>query len=103
MQIEDEEGELEMKLRDGLIREKIDQDFITVFTSDSASEFHGLMRSNRTTEFILDCLMEETDESRILEKMMEQYDGDPKEMEEDITMVLAILRKADALLEEKKV
>ena len=88
-----------MRIKEGLISHQIDNEFITIFTSDIVSEFHGLLRMNSTAEFIMECLGEETDKEEILRKMMEKYDGNPEEMSEDIDTVLALLRKANALID----
>lgn len=89
-----------MRLKKKLITHQIDDDYITIFTSEKADEFHGMMRSNATAKFILECLNEETSREDILKTMMEKYDGKPEEMQEDIEKVLIELRKTGMLLED---
>lgn len=89
-----------MKLKKELVTHLIDGDYITVFTSDSRDEFHGILRTNSTGQFILNCLSTETDtdENEILKKMQERFSGDLGQMKEDLELVLNLLKKADAII-----
>lgn len=88
-----------MRIRRGIVTHRVDQDYVTVFTSDDPADFHGILRSNEEADFIMDCLKEETDEDGILARMQEVYSGDAEAMRADIRMVLDNLRKAGALEE----
>ena len=89
-----------MKLKKELITHQIDGDYITVFTSDSRDEFHGILRTNFTGQFILDCLSTEKDinEEEILKKMQERFSGDAAQMKKDLGIVLNHLKQADAII-----
>ena len=89
-----------MKLKKELITHVIDGEYITVFTSDSRDEFHGILRTNHTGQFILECLSTEKDieEDEILKKMQERFSGDPGQMKEDLELVLNHLKRADAIV-----
>ena len=88
-----------MKLKNDLPVVEIDGDSVIVFAPDEANAFRGMLRSNPTAKFIIDCLSEDTDEEEILRKLQEEFDGDEAEMREDIAMVIDNLRKAGAFEE----
>ena len=58
-----------MKLKDGFITHETYGEQIMV--SAGNVKFSGLVRSNRTAAFIVDCLKSETSETEIIEKMSE--------------------------------
>lgn len=66
---------------------------------DVSSSFAGLIRSNRTAAFIVDCLKEETTEEAIVDAMYEKYDAPRETLERDVQAVLARLRKVGAIEE----
>lgn len=90
-----------MRLKNELVTHQIDDEYITVFTSDSREAFHGLLRMNATGKFILDCLDTEKDitEDEILREMQDVFSGDSGMMREDIELVLTQLKHADAIIE----
>ena len=55
-----------MKLKNGFITHETDGEQIMV--SAGSTKFSGLVRSNRTAAFIVDCLKSETNESKCLPK-----------------------------------
>lgn len=84
-----------MKLKDNYITHETDGEQIMVAAGGSG--FSGLVRSNATAAFIVDCLKTETTEADILEKMLAKYDGDAKVMAEDIKMIIGKLRTIGAI------
>ena len=88
-----------MKLKDDLPIVEIDGESIIVFAPEDNNSFRGMLRSNSTAKFIIDCLSEDIDEEGILAKMQAEYDGDEVEMLEDVRMVIANLRLVGALVE----
>ena len=83
---------------------KLKDEFVTVNSGDTqimvsidTRHFSGMIRSNPSAAFIVDCLKEETDEEKILEQMKEHFDGPEDLMKEDICLVLEKLRSVDAL------
>ena len=83
---------------------KINKAFIThddggqkLLVSTGASKFSGLVRSNETAGFIIDCLEKDTTEAEILAKMQEKYDGPKDAMERDIKKVIEQLREIGAI------
>ena len=82
-----------MKLKESFITQEMDGEQIMVATGG----FAGMVRSNATAAFIVDCLKTDTTEKDILDKMLAKYDGDKNVMAEDIKMVIGKLRKIGAI------
>lgn len=83
---------------------KLNQDFIvhtigedTMLVPTGAASFHGIAQGNKTVEVILGCLQEDTTEDTIVDALMERFDGNPADMREDVSEVLAQLRSIGAL------
>ena len=83
-----------MKLKDNFITHETDGEQIMVAAGGS---FAGMVRSNATAAFIVDCLKNETTETEIIEKMLAKYDGDKNVMAEDIKVIIGKLRKIGAI------
>ena len=85
-----------MKLKDNFITHTSDDEQILIDVSGNG--FSGLVRSNATAAFIVDCLAEETDEQAIAEKMLNAFEGATKEaVLDDIAMVVKKLRSIGAI------
>ena len=84
---------------------KLKRSFITHDTEgeqmliDVSSSFAGLIRSNRTAAFIVDCLKEDTTEEKIVDAMYAKYDAPRETLERDVQAVIARLRKVGAIEE----
>lgn len=83
-----------MKLKDNFITHETDGEQIMVAAGGS---FAGMVRSNATASFIVDCLKTDTTEAEILDKMLAKYDADKNIMAEDIKMIIGKLRKIGAI------
>ena len=64
-----------------------------------AEEFSGIVRSNKTAAFIVDCLKEETTAEAIVEKMAAKYDADRETIAADVAEIINTLRGIHALEE----
>lgn len=84
-----------MKLKDGFITHETDGEQIMV--SAGNVKFSGLVRSNRTAAFIVDCLKSETSETEIIEKMSEKYDALKEIIAMDVKKILDTLRSIGAI------
>lgn len=84
-----------MKLKDGFITHESDGEHITV--SAGGSNFNGLIRSNKTAGFIVECLKEDITEEEIIEKMLAKYDAPREIIASDVAKILAKLRSIGAL------
>lgn len=85
-----------MKLKDTYITHESDGEQILL---DTSSSFAGLIRSNKTAAFIVECLKEETTEEKIVEAMFEKYDAPKEVLARDVSDVIEKLRKVGALEE----
>lgn len=84
-----------MKLKNGFITYNTGDEQIMV--SAGASAFHGMVRSNKTAAFIIDCLKEQITEAAIVEKMADAFEAPIEIIERDVKQVLSQLRSIGAL------
>lgn len=83
-----------MKLKESFITQEMDGEQIMVAAGGG---FAGMVRSNATAAFIVDCLKAETTKETILDAMEKKYDAPRKVMADDVDMVIGNLRKIGAL------
>ena len=83
-----------MKLKDTYITHDSDGEQILL---DTSSSFAGLIRSNKTAAFIVECLKEDTTQEKIVEAMLEKYDAPKDVLAKDVADVIEKLRKVGAL------
>ena len=86
-----------MKLKTDLITQEIDNTQFLVPTG--AETFQGIVRSNKTAAFIVDCLKEETTLDAIVDKMCAKYDAPRETIAADVKQILDTLRGLNALEE----
>ena len=86
-----------MKLKDTYITHDSDGEQILL---DTSSSFAGLIRSNKTAAFIVECLKYDTTQEKIVEAMFEKYDAPKDVLAKDVSDVIEKLRKVGALEEE---
>ena len=84
-----------MKLKDGFITHESDGEQIMVAAGEV--RFSGLVRSNKTAAFIVDCLKEKTTQTQIVEKLVAAYDAPVEVIERDVQKILDSLRSIGAL------
>ena len=84
-----------MKLNKGFITHNDGSEKLLVSTG--ASKFSGLVRSNETAGFIIDCLENDTTEAEILAKMQEKFNGPKELMERDIKKIIDQLKQIGAI------
>lgn len=83
-----------MKLKNNFITQEMDGEQIMVAT---AGTFSGMVRSNASAAFIVDCLKKDTTKEKILNAMCEKYEASREVMAADVDKVLNNLRKIGAL------
>ena len=83
-----------MKLKNTFITQEMDGEQIMVAT---AGTFAGMVRSNATAAFIIDCLKKDATKETILDAMCEKYDASREVMASDVDKVLNNLRRIGAL------
>ena len=84
-----------MKLKSNFITQDIDDTQFLVPVG--AEAFQGIVRSNKTAAFIVDCLKKETTEEQIVDRMAAKYAADRKTIAADVAEILDTLRKINAL------
>ena len=84
-----------MKLKSDFITQTIDNtQFLVPIGGES---FQGIVRSNKTAAFIVDCLKEETTEEAIIDAMCKKYDAPRNVITADVREILNTLRRINAL------
>lgn len=83
-----------MKLKSGFISREMAGENILLSVDGS---FSGLVRSNQTAAFIVNCLAEEITEAEIIARLMAKYDAPEAIIAEDVRKILGILRGIGAL------
>lgn len=84
-----------MKLKDSFITQDIEGSQFLVPIGGEA--FQGIVRSNKTAAFIVDCLKEEISEEGIVDKMRAEFDAPREEIAADVKEILDTLRSIHAL------
>ena len=86
-----------MKLKSDFIVQDIDDTQFLVPLGHEA--FNGIVRSNKTAAFIVNCLKEETSKDRIVDAMCAEYDAPRETIAADVDEILETLRSIHALEE----
>lgn len=86
-----------MKLKENFLTYQINGETLLVPTAQAP--FHGLGQGNETVGRILDCLKRDTSEEAIVDALYAEFDGNRREMAEDVHSVIAKLRKIGAIEE----
>ena len=84
-----------MKLKDSFIVQDIEDTQFLVPLGGEA--FRGIVRSNGTAAFIVDCLKQETTEEGIVDAMCAEYNAPREVIARDVHKALDTLREIDAL------
>lgn len=86
-----------MRLKSDFITQDIDD---TQFMVPVGGEsFKGIVRSNETAAFIVNCLKDETTEEKIIDSMCSTYDAPREEITADVKDILKTLRSINAIEE----
>ena len=86
-----------MKLKQGFITHNVGKTQMMVATGPASSVFRGLVRSNETAAFIVDCLKKETTEEEIVKAMHERFEAPEGVIEKDVDKAIANLQRIGAL------
>ncbi len=92
-----ESRKLFMKLHDGFITYNSGSEQIMVAAGAASDVFRGMVRSNSTAAFIIDCLKTEISLDELTEKLVERYDAPREIIVRDLEKILQSLRKIGAL------
>lgn len=83
-----------MKLKESFVTHKNKDDYMMI---DSSGKFAGLVHSNATTAFIVECLKTETTREKIIQKMLEKYDADETDVARDVDKIINALKSIGAI------
>jgi hypothetical protein len=86
-----------MKLKQGLMTHEING--VQYLIPIGREVFSGVIRSNESAAFLVDLLKEETTEEALVDAMCREYDAPREVLAADVTKILEILRRANALEE----
>ena len=86
-----------MKLRNGFITYSTGAEQIMVAAGTASEVFRGMVRSNATAAFIIDCLKEEISREALVDKLAARYDAPRDIITRDLDKILDSLRKIGAL------
>lgn len=87
-----------MNLKKGFITHKLGNEQMMVAAGPAAKLFHGMVQSNETAAFIVDCLKKPTTEDEIVDAVLRHYAGvDRETVVSDVREILAKLRSIHAL------
>lgn len=84
-----------MKLKDTFVTHTSDGEHILI--DAGGMNFVGLVRSNKTAAFIVDCLKSETTKDAIVAAMCAKYDAPRAVIEQGVEKILGKLRSIGAL------
>ncbi|HRR77984.1 MAG: PqqD family protein [Ruminococcus sp.] len=68
-----------------------------LLVSTGATKFSGLVRSNSTAGFIIECLENDTTEDEIVAKMQKKWDVDDATARRDVRKIIDKLREIGAI------
>ena len=83
-----------MKLKENFLTHYVENEQIMI---DSKGAFQGIVTSNETAAFIVDCLKQDVTKEYIVGKMAEVYDAPEEVIENDVEKILNILIKIEAV------
>lgn len=88
-----------MKLKKGFITHTVLGEQMMVAAGPATKIFHGIVRSNETAAFIVDCLKAETSEAAIVEKILGEYRVDADIAARDVHAIVEKLKSIGAIEE----
>lgn len=86
-----------MKLKDGMITEKIGNDYMAVATGEASRVFKGMIRGNATMNYIMQQLMTDTDEDKLVAALLDKYDVSEEAARRDVRKIIDLLAEAGLL------
>ena len=84
-----------MKINKGFLTHNNGEETLIVSTADTA--FSGLVRSNRTAGFIIECLEEDTTEDEIVAKMLDKWEVSDEAARRDVRKIVEQLKGIGAI------
>ena len=66
-------------------------------TGQASEAFHGILKTNETGSFIIECLRTQTSEEEIVDKMLKEYKVDKERARIGVQKIIHQLQEIDAL------
>lgn len=86
-----------MRLKQGFITHTLQGTQMMVAAGAASKQFHGIVRSNETAAFIIDCLKKDTTIESITRELMNVYEVSEDIAQRDINMVIEKLTSIGAI------
>lgn len=86
-----------MKLKDGIIIDKANDEYVAVATGEASKVFNGLIKNNPTANFLFEKLMSDTTEAQLVKDLTQKYDVSEEVAKHDIHNFIAKLRETGLL------
>ena len=86
-----------MKLKEGFITHTLQGQHMMVAAGPAAKTFRGIVRSNETAAFLIECLKQETTEQALVDKLCEEYDVSAERAAAGVRKILQQLREIGAI------
>lgn len=87
-----------MKLKDGIITDRFaENQYVAVATGEAGKVFNGMIRSNKTADFIVRELMTDKTEDELVSAVTARYDVDPQRARQDIKKIIQVLKDTGLL------
>lgn len=83
-----------MKLKSGIVVEKNGEEYVAVATGEAAKSFNGIIRNNKTANYIFEQLKEEKTEDELVEALLERYDVSKEKAQADVHALIVKIREA---------
>ena len=77
-----------MKLKDGVIIAKNDNEFIIVTTGEAGKAFSGMIRLNGTAAYIAECLKYEISKMDLVDALLKKYEVSEEVAEKSVCAVI---------------
>ena len=81
-----------MKLKEGIVTNKIDGENFAIATGKATLTFNGLIKNNPSAAFIFELLKKEQTEDSIVEAMLKKYDVDEATVRADVKELIELLK-----------
>ena len=79
------------------MRHEVAGEYMVVATGQAGEDFHGMVRNNKTADYIFELLMQETTEEEIIKAVCEKFHADVSVVTGDVHHLLNQIRQAGFL------
>lgn len=86
-----------MKLKKGMIIDNAGGEFIAVATGEASKSFNGLIRNNKTANFLFQQLMTDKSEQQLVDALLTKYDVTEEVARADVRRLLGQLKEVGLL------